>query len=96
MRNIDIQITKSRLENYHVTFDKDDKINISCTIGLYTDAMKKISEYSLSTNAWNNDNKFEMPISVRHPIKKIGEALEIVATLKCREGQLALTSGDEF
>ena len=89
MSKIKIEITKSKIESFTVSFE-DEKINISTTIGLYTDTDRKISSFSLSSTAWNEENKIEVPFNCIIPIKNIAEELEIITTLKCREGQLML------
>ena len=91
MRKIKIEISKARIESYSITFDEADKINISTTIGLYTEQNKKITTYSLSTESWNKETQVELPLEVIDPIKKIGQALEIVATRHIRRGQKALS-----
>ena len=96
MQKLDIKITKSRLESYNVSFGEDDKVNLTVTIGLYTDEMKKISSFSLSSEAWREENSLVIPIKSYKLIKEIGEQLEELTTAKCREGQLSLNSGDTF
>lgn len=96
MRKIDIKITKSQLEGFNVSFDVDEKkINVSATIGLYTNNNKKISEYSVSTEAWNEEKKFSLPLECITPIMSIADEIERLVTLKCREGQKLLKESNE-
>ena len=86
MKKLNIEITKAQIEGFSVSFN-DGKPDISCTIGLYTDSGKKISVYSLGTNQWEEEKKFELPIEMIEPIMKVAFQLEGIVVRHCKKGQ---------
>lgn len=96
MRKLDIQITKAKLLSFDVSFDEDkEQINVSATIGLMTETGKKITNYTVNSNSWRDEDKFVVPISMIAPIQTIAKELERIVTLHCRQGQLALVGTTE-
>ena len=91
MRKLNIEITKAQLKGFSVKFDPDkDHPEISATIALITDHGKEITEYTIFTDCWSENQKFDLPISMFKPIFDIGQELEVICVRHCREGQLAL------
>lgn len=86
---LNINITHGKLESFSV-FSKENGIDISATIGLYTDQEKKITTFSVDTRSYYGDTEFELPISCIEPIKKIIQDIEYATVLSCRENQLKL------
>jgi hypothetical protein len=94
MKKLNIQITKAQIESFAVTLG-ENKPEVEITIGLYTETGKKITTYSISTDTWRDDAKFNLPASIVYPIMEIMKELEVIATRHCREGQATLGGGDE-
>ena len=63
---------------------------VSATIALFTEEQKHITDFQISTNSWNKEHKFDLPIEMITPIQKIAGALEHVIVEHIREGQLKL------
>ena len=96
MRKINIEITKAQIESFSVSLDPEkEQPQVSATIGLYTEHGKKITTYSIYTNAWSSEQKFELPLQMFNPIYEIAKQLEIVVVKHVREGQLALPAQTE-
>ena len=89
MRKLNINITKAQIVSFSVQL-KEDKPGVNASIGLFTDGGKQITDYSISTESWNEENKFELPQSVISPIIDIMKDLEKVVVKHCKESQLAL------
>ena len=92
MRKINIQITKAQIRSFEVTLDKK-KPSISIQLDLFNDYGKKITSYQISTDHWEDENKFELPIRAITPIMKIMRQLEIVAIQHCNKEQKAIKEG---
>lgn len=86
--NIEINITHGKLESFSVHLG--DKLHISATLGLYTDAENKVSSFSVDTRNYYGETKIDLPIGTIPAIQKIAEEIELAVVRKCREGQLAL------
>lgn len=96
MRKLDIQITKAAITGFKVDFgEEQDKIDVGATISLITDYGKHITEYSINSNSWNEEDKFDVPQSMVESIKSIAQDLEKIVTKHCQEGQLMLTKENE-
>lgn len=96
MRKLNIEITKAQLKSFQVSFDETkDRPEVSATICLYTEQGKEITQYSIFTDCWNKEQKFELPIDMYSPIYEIGKGLEILVTRHCREGQLSLNAPEQ-
>lgn len=81
MKPITINITEARLLNYFVKMN-DNTPYVSATIGLFANG-KQISDFSINTDDWNADKKFELPAAMIAPIKKIAKQLEEITALYC-------------
>lgn len=69
---------------------KDDLPEVYATIGLYTANEICISEYSLQTNGWDDNKKFELPPSLIVPILNITACLEHIVAIHCQSSQRLL------
>jgi len=83
MQKIDIRINKAVIEGYSIQL-KDDEPIVRATIGLYAGS-KKISDFTIMTDAWNDESKFELPFEIIEPIVKIGKKLEKIVTNRCND-----------
>ncbi len=95
MRNrIDIAVNNARLESFSVCSLSNKKIpDIGATLGLYA-GEKKISEFRITTNSWD-DNKFIAPIKLHESIVKIAIELEVIATQLCNSEMAQLPAPKE-
>jgi len=82
MKITNINITNAELTGFRVEL-KDNKPEISATIALKTEGGKKITEYSIATDAWNDNQKMEIPITIINPIMNITKILEKVVAEHC-------------
>ncbi len=89
MKKIDIQITKAALKSFSVELH-DKKPVVSASIALLTEGGKVVTDYSISTDSWQDENKFDLPIECIAPIVELARKLEAVVTKHCRDSQLAL------
>jgi len=89
MKKLNINITKAQIISFNVEL-KENEPEASATIGLFTQGGKQITQYTISTNSWNDDNKFELPINMITPILSIMKELECVAVKHCKDSQLLL------
>lgn len=94
MKKLDIKITKAQLVGYEVTL-KDGKPAVGATIALMTEGGKTITTYHISTDAWNDSDKFDLPITAIGPIRDLADILEQVAVGHCMDSQLALGAGPQ-
>ncbi len=92
MKKIDIAINQAKILSFNVTLN-EEKPEVSSCIGLFA-GNKKISEFNISTNAWNDVKKFEIPVSMIKPILKIAKDLEQITALKCSAAIGQLTEGE--
>lgn len=90
MRKLDIAITKAQLTGYAVEFHGDGEITVRANIALLTESGRKVSDYSISTTHWQNENKFELPLECYAPIQGMARALEMVVTQHCQDSLLKL------
>lgn len=93
MRKININITKAQIERFTITLN-DERPEVNATISLTTEGGQKIAEYSISTNAWQDENKFELPPEMIFPIRGMMDELERVVIAHCNEKQLRLMGGE--
>ena len=92
MKKLDINITQAMLKSYTVEL-KEGKPEVSATIELLTAGGISVTTYTVSTDSWQDKNKFELPIAAIMPIVELAKVLESVTVDKCRDSQLALGSG---
>lgn len=88
MKKIKINITKAQLKRFSIEFL--DKIEITATIELLTSENKKITEYTIYTNTYLDENKFDLPLESIQPIRELSKILETVVVLHCNRGQKML------
>lgn len=91
MRKIEISITKAQILSYSVTLS-EELPKVHATIGLFTDAGAKISEYSISTDHWEKQNCFDLPAQMVAPIVAIAKELERIVAKHCNDTQKALAA----
>ena len=84
MQTIEIKISKAKIESFSVVL-KDDFPVVSASIGLYTDEGKSITTYSISSDHWQEQLKFDLPIEMIEPIKEIGRRLEKIVSSHCQD-----------
>lgn len=89
MKKLNINITKAQIISFNVEL-KEKKPEVSATLGLFTKGGKKITEYSIYTTSWNDDNTFELPSNLIMPILTIMKELENVIVKHCKDSQLLL------
>lgn len=82
MNKLNIQITKAQIVSFRVEL-KDNQPEVSATIALLTDGNKVISSYSVSTDSWNEKDKFDLPTSMIKPIVDILKDLEPIVVKHC-------------
>ena len=90
MKKIDIQITKAKINSFSVEL-KEDLPVVSATIGLLTEGGKQITTYTIYSQNWNEDQKFDLPIEMIIPIKTIMDDLEKIVVKHLRNNQLQIT-----
>lgn len=77
MEKIKIDITQAQIESLRISFDQSGKgIDLSVNIGLYTDHNRHITTFSMSTDAWRDKDKIEIPPGIYAPIMKIAKIVE--------------------
>jgi hypothetical protein len=94
MQKIDIQITKAVIESFRVEM-KDDIPEVSVTIGLSTEQNQRVTGFSISSNHWDDSQKFDLPWEVVQPIVDIAKRLEKVVTARCQATVTMLTAPAE-
>lgn len=86
MQKLKIDISHARLTEIHVSFAEEDADNhtpkVWVKIGLYTKANQKISEYTINTDGWNDEQKFKLPFECAPHITELAQILEGVAVRK--------------
>ena len=82
MRELQISIEKGRISNFSVEL-KDDKPVVRATIELLTTNGEAITSYHISTDNWDEKARFELPLTLIEPIKKILDGLEQVVVFHC-------------
>lgn len=93
MKKLNIEITKAQLTGYKVDFDDEDgHPQVYATIALLTANGRKITDYTIYTDSYSDQNKFELPLGVINPIFEIGKQLEAIVTKHCKDSQLALSA----
>ncbi len=96
MRKLDIQITKAAITGFSVDFGQEqDKVSVTATISLITEYGKHITSYSIRSDSWSEDDKFDVPYSIIDSIKSIASDLEKIVSKHCQEGQLMLKSNED-
>lgn len=91
MKKLDINISKAQLKSYTVEL-AEGKPCVSATIELLTEGGKSITSYTVSTNAWQDKDKFNLPTEAIMPIVSLAEILEGIVVRHCRDSQLGLAA----
>lgn len=92
MKKININITKAQILSFRVEIKEATPV-VSATIGLFTAGGKNITDYSISTESWNDENKFELPATLITPIVEIMKQLEVIVVKHCNQNQKQLNEG---
>ena len=82
MRKIDIRITKAQIKSFIVTLEEDAP-EVQATIGLYTENMKEVSDFTISTRSWATV-KFDLPVEMVFAVKDIAAQLERIVTMQAQ------------
>ncbi len=93
MKKLNITISKAQIVSFSVEL-QEDKPKVSATIALLTAGDNVISTYGISTDAWNDKNKFELPVSMVGPILEIMHDLEPIVVKHCMGEHLRLKTGN--
>lgn len=94
MKDIGINITKARIINYAVTFkDMGELPSVYVNIGLYTDSGTKISEYSIQSDSYLENRRFELSVEMVDKLLSMSEVLEHIVTKHCQNSCKQLKSG---
>ena len=82
MRELKISIEKGRISSFYVTLKENEPV-INATIDLLTPNGETITSYNISTDNWDDKKKFNLPLTIILPIKKILEELEGIVVTHC-------------
>lgn len=93
MKELNISITKAQITRFSVEL-RQDKPEVTATITLLTESSQKITDYTISTNHWDEVNKFDLPGLMIPPILGIMEQLEQIVVKHCNEHQKLLAEGE--
>lgn len=96
MNKLDINITKASLEGFIVTA-ADGAAHVTANIALLTEGGKKITSYSVNTNAWDDLKKLQLPVEVMPLLGRAAQLIEAAAVKHCRDEQkgIAATGSDD-
>lgn len=89
MQTLNISISKAQLDGFQVTLE-DNMPQVTATISLLTAGGKKVTSYSIASNHWQDNLKFQVPLEMIPPILSIAEALEKIVTDHCQSTALKL------
>ena len=90
MKKLEISITKAQLVSFGVNLDEEGLPVVGATVSLLTEGGKQMTTYTISTGAWTNKDKFDLPASAIQPIVDLSRILESVVVKHCRDSQKAL------
>ena len=86
MKSIDISITKARIKNVMIWYKPDSVLpRVNAGIELLTANGEPITTYDIDTESYDKNKKFDLPIGLVDPIKKMLLELEDVVTKHCNE-----------
>lgn len=91
MKKLNINITKAQILSFSVNL-RDKAPDVTVSLGLFTEGGKKITDYEISTQAWLDENKFELPMEVIPLIIDTMKILERVVVKHARDGQKQLVA----
>lgn len=97
MRKLEINITKAVLKSFIVSMpdEKGKPPEITASIGLLTDGGKEIADYTISTNSWRDEDKFDLPMRAFAPMAEVAKILEQVVVKHCNEGQKTIAASED-
>lgn len=90
MKKLDVAITKAQLIGFTVGLNTEGGLDVDATITLLTAQGRTVTNHTIGTKSWGDENKFELPLDAIQPIKDIAKALEGVVVKKYQERYLAL------
>lgn len=92
MQSLNIAITKSRISSFSISYSAEGAIpEVSVSIALLTEGGKTITTYSISSEHWQTEKKFDMPTELLLQLPKFERELERIVTEHCQNSTLALT-----
>ncbi len=86
MTQLEINITKAQISSFNVQLS-ESKIVVFATITLLTEGNKRITDYTISSDHWQKENKFMLPLTMMEPIKNIMSQLEEIVVEHCKTQQ---------
>ena len=92
MRDLNISIEKGRISSFHVSL-KEEKVAVNASIDLLTPNGEAITSYNISSDNWDKFKKFNLPLTMIEPIKKILYELERIVVLHCENRNKMLEGG---
>lgn len=97
MKKLEINITQAALKSFSVSMPTESGAEpvVSATISLLTDGGKEITTYSISTESWQEKDRFTLPMNAYMPLSEIAKILEGVVVRHCRDGQKGITANSE-
>lgn len=96
MQKLNIKITKAQLTGYYIQFDEEGRINVKANISLFTEDGRQVTTHQISTDAWNKNDKFELPLNCYEPIMNMGVELERVVTKHFQDPMMGLEAPKSF
>ena len=93
MENINIEINRAKLTYFTVNIMDDGALpRVYAQIDLLS-GNKKISEFTIDSDTYQNERKFDVPTGMIKPILKLAKELETIVTLKCSAAIGQITDG---
>lgn len=89
MKKLNIEITQAKLISFGVQL-KEDKPVVSATISLMTAGGKEITDYTIYSQYYNQDQQFDLPMTAIAPIRKIMDILEAAVVKHCNNNTAEL------
>lgn len=90
MKKLDVAITRAQLVGFTVGLNEEGGIDVDVTITLLTAHGRKVTNHTIGTNSWQEENKFELPFAAIPMIQSVAKSLEEVVVQKYQEQFLAL------
>lgn len=73
INELNININKAVITEINLELNEEKGLVVSVTGALLTKENRKISEFRYSSEAWNEDNKIEVPFDLNNPARTIFE-----------------------
>jgi hypothetical protein len=93
MKKININVNKAEIKSFSVELNEGEP-EVSASIGLFSEGGKQISTYTIATNSWNEETKFDLPVELVSPIMSILEVLEKVLVTHLNSNQKQIGGGN--